>query len=158
MAYFSHAFAPYFEVVATLTPVRPDWLAWFWGSLRLVFKVTTRGSTQMYVLRKLTMKQVGRNYIVFLEQVCDMFKAIGHNLPRYREKQDTCMPQLLAAQEEWLVLLSYVYADIVRFCLELYSLFSRSPKGMVNYVQVSFSGGWAILPSLKDQTRAPSRW
>jgi len=68
-----------------------------------------------------------------------MLKAIGHNLPRYHEKRDTSRPQMLAAQDEWLALLSYVYADIVRFCLELYSIFSKNSKGMFYYVLVFLS-------------------
>lgn len=39
VVYFSRAFASFFDVVGSLTPLRPDWLGWFWGSLRLVFKV-----------------------------------------------------------------------------------------------------------------------
>lgn len=41
IASFSRAFAPYFDIVSIMAPVRPDWLAWFWGLLRLVFKVRT---------------------------------------------------------------------------------------------------------------------
>jgi hypothetical protein len=36
---FSKAFAPYFEIIDIFVQVKPDWLAWFWGSIRLVFKV-----------------------------------------------------------------------------------------------------------------------
>lgn len=43
IALFAHAFAPYFDIVGTMFHVRPDWLGWFWGAFRLIFKVKTKG-------------------------------------------------------------------------------------------------------------------
>jgi len=36
---FSQSFVPYFEIVGIFVSVKPEWLATFWGSLRLVLKV-----------------------------------------------------------------------------------------------------------------------
>lgn len=105
------------------------------------------------------MNQVGRNYIVFLEQACDMLKAIGHNLPRYHERLNTCKPQLPAAQHEWIVLLSYAYADLVQFFLELYLLFARNSRGMyctrVYYVQFSLRVEVGLRSSVGTSTCEP---
>ena len=39
MAAFSRAFAPYFDIINIFVQIKPEWLGWFWGSIRLVFKV-----------------------------------------------------------------------------------------------------------------------
>ena len=39
LAAFSHAFAPYFDIINIFVQIKPEWLGWFWGSIRLVFKV-----------------------------------------------------------------------------------------------------------------------
>lgn len=43
IAAFSHAFAPYFDIINIFVQIKPQWLAWFWGSIRLVFKVELLG-------------------------------------------------------------------------------------------------------------------
>lgn len=79
--------------------------------------------------------QIGSNYIIFLEQACELFKAVGQGLPRYQEIQESCRQYFQPAHHDKLVLLSYAYADIIRFCLELYCMFSRGSHGMSSYVQ-----------------------
>ncbi|KAF2273239.1 uncharacterized protein EI97DRAFT_436295 [Westerdykella ornata] len=107
---FSRSFAPYFEVVGGFTQLRPDCLGWFWGLVRLVFKV-------------------GSDYVLFLEAACDLLETLTQSLPRYQERKDAYSSLSLAAQREGLLLLSCVYADIVQFFLDLYCMFSRASKG-----------------------------
>lgn len=41
---FIRAFAPYFDVLSTCITLRPEWVHWFWGAVRLVVKVTWHSS------------------------------------------------------------------------------------------------------------------
>jgi hypothetical protein len=36
---FADSFAPFFDVVNIYCQIKPEWINWFWGSLRLVFQV-----------------------------------------------------------------------------------------------------------------------
>jgi hypothetical protein len=36
---FIRTFTPYFDVLSTCVKVQPEWIGWFWGTVRLVFKV-----------------------------------------------------------------------------------------------------------------------
>ncbi|KAF2266654.1 hypothetical protein CC78DRAFT_531460 [Lojkania enalia] len=111
IAHFSNVFAPYFDIVNIFVQIRPDLLGWFWGSIRLIFKV-------------------GSSYVLFLEKVADMFEAIARVLPQYRQFQDTCRQHSQNSQHHRLTsLMAYVYADIVQFCLDLYRIFSRGSQG-----------------------------
>ncbi|KAF4448088.1 nif-like protein [Fusarium austroafricanum] len=40
IASFSDAFAPFFDVISVYVSVKPEWAAWFWGSIWLVFKTS----------------------------------------------------------------------------------------------------------------------
>ncbi|KAF2184456.1 hypothetical protein K469DRAFT_185232 [Zopfia rhizophila CBS 207.26] len=112
IALFSHTFAPYFDIINNFVRIRPDWLGWFWGSIRLVFKI-------------------GSNYILFLEKIADMFESIAHVLPRYTQFHDTCRRQFQETRHDWPTsLMSYLYAEIIQFCLELYRIFSRGSQGV----------------------------
>ncbi|ORY12258.1 hypothetical protein BCR34DRAFT_306723 [Clohesyomyces aquaticus] len=112
IALFSHAFAPYFDIINIYVQIRPDWLGWFWGSIRLVFKL-------------------GSAYVLFLEKIADMFETVAMQLPQYQQFHHTCKGQFQETQQDRVTtLMSYVYADIVQFCLELYRMFSRGSPGV----------------------------
>jgi hypothetical protein len=44
IALFSNVFAPYFDIVNIFVQIKPDVLGWFWGMIRLVFKVAFASS------------------------------------------------------------------------------------------------------------------
>lgn len=123
---FSNAFAPFFDILGLLGDVRPHWLGWFWGLLQLVFKVRKRSPTTIHTL---TFSQSGIRYVLFLEQASDMIRAIAYGLPCYRDRLEPCTHSFRAKRSDWLVSLSYIYADIVQLLLELYCMFSRESKG-----------------------------
>ncbi|KAF2467048.1 uncharacterized protein BDR25DRAFT_267857 [Lindgomyces ingoldianus] len=108
---FSHVFAAFFDTISIYAQPRPDWLCWFWGSIGLVFKL-------------------GSNYVLFLEKIADMFESIAHALPQYQQFHDSCRRQFQEVRHDQMItLMSYVYADIIQFCLELYHMFSRGSQG-----------------------------
>jgi hypothetical protein len=80
--------------------------------------------------------QVGSHYVLFLEKACEMFSSMARSLPQYGQILTSCKQHFETAQQDDLILLSYVYADIVTFCLELYCMFSRGFHGTSNYVQI----------------------
>lgn len=49
IALFSRTFAPYFDLLSICAQVRPDWRGWFWGTVRLVFKVRLNPLLQTYI-------------------------------------------------------------------------------------------------------------
>ncbi|KAF2652460.1 hypothetical protein K491DRAFT_718890 [Lophiostoma macrostomum CBS 122681] len=110
IALFAHAFAPYFDMVNLFVELDPNWIAWFWGLLGLVFKV-------------------GSDHALFLERTCDVYKVMAHALPQYRQIHDSNKDQIQAEKGEHLALMSHVYADIIQFNLELYCMFSCSSQG-----------------------------
>lgn len=81
----------------------------------------------------LTVMQVGSNYAVFLEKIADMFESIAHTLPQYQQLHESCKHQLhfqSQSQDARLAaLMSYVYADMIQFCLDLYRMLSRGHHG-----------------------------
>lgn len=120
IAAFSHAFAPYFDIINIFVQIKPQWLAWFWGSVRLVFKM-------------------GSNYVLFLEKVADMFEHITHILPQYKHFYEACKLQFQQTQQDRLTtLMSYLYVDIVQFCLEVRRIFARGSPGVKLRHRLSF--------------------
>ena len=55
---FDHVFAPYFDILGTCVQVHPEWIGFFWGTVRLVFKVSALQSALINrtANRGLTMK------------------------------------------------------------------------------------------------------
>ena len=54
---------------------------------------------------------------------------MAHALPQYRSIYDSIKDQIQGEKREHLALLSHIYADIIRFNLELYCMFSSSSQG-----------------------------
>ncbi|PSN68713.1 hypothetical protein BS50DRAFT_490737 [Corynespora cassiicola Philippines] len=109
---FARSFSPYFDVLKDLDQVRPDWLGWFWGMLQLVFKAASK-------------------YAIFLEKVAQLLESIAHVLPVYRQIYQSCKAQYQSNNHDGrlVVLMSYVYADLMQFCLDVYRMFSRCSQG-----------------------------
>ncbi|OAL48734.1 hypothetical protein IQ07DRAFT_513277 [Pyrenochaeta sp. DS3sAY3a] len=115
LAIFVRNFAPYFDILSTCTQIRPEWIGWFWGTVRLVFKI-------------------GSNYVTFLEKIVDMFEVIAHILPPYQQIFETIQhagvdAQLPSEDARLAALLSHVYADLVQLFLDLYRTFCRGAQG-----------------------------
>ena len=96
--------------------------------------------------------QVGSDYVPFLEKITDMFEAIAHELPQYQQLHDSCRHQFQRRQDDRLTsLMSYVYADIIQFCLELYCMFSKGPQGMLDFTyKESFHLKQFVIPRVKN--------
>ncbi|KAF1940879.1 hypothetical protein EJ02DRAFT_405735 [Clathrospora elynae] len=112
---FIRSFAPYFDVLSTCVTLKPEWVGWFWGTVRLVFKV-------------------GSGYAFFLEKIADMFEAIANIVPPYQQIYEVCRHDILGShlddQDGHLAtLMSYVYTDLVQLCLDFYRVFCRGTQG-----------------------------
>ncbi|KAF2848970.1 hypothetical protein T440DRAFT_427681 [Plenodomus tracheiphilus IPT5] len=108
-------FAPYFDILTLCVQLRSEWPSWFWGSVRLIFKV-------------------GSNYPVFLDKVADMFETIAHIASPFRQIYDTCKrsessSHLNVENHHLAALMSTVYADVVYLFLDLYRIFCREAPG-----------------------------
>ena len=130
IAIFAHAFAPYFDVVHLVTESDATRIGFFWGLLQLVFQVhRTHFPDAQFCNTNPHLGQVGSDYLLFLERTCDAYKALAHALPQYQHIYTSTKDSIRSKDGELCVLLSHVYADIVRFNLELYCMFSSSSQG-----------------------------
>ena len=69
-----------------------------------------------------------------------MFEAIAHIIPPYQRIYETCKrnapdSHTQAEDHDLAALMSYVYADLVQLCLELYQIFCRGTQGMSTVFQ-----------------------
>jgi hypothetical protein len=69
--------------------------------------------------------------VTFLEKVAEMFEILSWTIPQYqlhldrcRERRDDMAPARL------IELMGMLYADVLKFCQEIYCMFSRGRKGM----------------------------
>jgi hypothetical protein len=77
------------------------------------------------------MLQVASDYVLFLEKIADLFEVMANILPPYQEIYVVCMQRMNnlhpAAEDERLTtLMSYVYADLIKLCLDCYRIFFRN--------------------------------
>jgi hypothetical protein len=82
-----------------------------------------------------------------------MFEAIAHILPPYQRIYETCRrnapdSHTQAGDHDLTALMSYVYADLVRLCLELCQTFCRGIQGMSAVFQLSQSYRWTGSPAM----------
>lgn len=72
-----------------------------------------------------------------------MFETIAHVLPQYQQLHAACKHQLRfqsQSQDERLAaLMSYVYADVIQFCLDVYRMFSRASHGKLLFLRTKNS-------------------
>ncbi|KAH7359977.1 hypothetical protein BKA66DRAFT_426346 [Pyrenochaeta sp. MPI-SDFR-AT-0127] len=114
-AFFVRTFAPYFDVLNICVQVRPEWVGWFWGIVRLVLKTSS-------------------DYPSVQEKIADMFEVVAHILPLYKHiyetsRRSTSDSQSHSEDDRLTALMSYVYADLVYFSLDVYHVFCRGSKG-----------------------------
>ncbi|RMZ66153.1 hypothetical protein GMOD_00005227 [Pyrenophora seminiperda CCB06] len=114
-ALFIRAFAPYFDVLGTCVKLRSEWIGGFWGLIHLIFKISS-------------------DYALLLEKIADTFEAVAQIIPPYQQiyevcKRNTSDPNVDAEGLRLAALMSYVYADLVQLCLELYQIFCRGFQG-----------------------------
>ncbi|KAI0166880.1 hypothetical protein GGR52DRAFT_555997 [Hypoxylon sp. FL1284] len=104
---------PYFDVVETFVQVKPEYMAIIWGSLKMIFKLSS-------------------NYISFLDKMADMFGNIADHLPAYGEYIATLQQRAAERGENYTRLakaLGYFYTDILGFCYSAYALFANKKHG-----------------------------
>ncbi|KAL5120085.1 hypothetical protein ACEQ8H_001910 [Pleosporales sp. CAS-2024a] len=112
LAMFVQAFAPYFHVLGICTRVKVEWPGCFWALIKLLFQAVEENR-------------------LFSEKVANMFEAIASILPPYHHmyairKRRLGHFQVPVEDEHLTMLMSYVYADLVRLCLDLYRIFFRN--------------------------------
>lgn len=74
--------------------------------------------------------------MLLFEKIADMFEAIAHTLPLYRQIYEVCNrctsdPHLKEDDLHLATLMSYVYFDTVLILLEIYRIFCRGAQGML---------------------------
>ena len=76
--------------------------------------------------------QAASKYAIFLEKVAQLLESIAHVLPVYRQIYQSCKAQYQSNNHDGrlVVLMSYIYADLMQFCLDVYRMFSRCSQGM----------------------------
>ncbi|KAH8730174.1 hypothetical protein GQ44DRAFT_700960 [Phaeosphaeriaceae sp. PMI808] len=117
-ALFVRAFAHYFSVLEICTQVRVEWPGCFWGLVRLIF-------------------QVASDYPLFLEKIADKIEVMASVLPPYHQIYAICKRRIDSSQtrtddKHLTTLMSYVYDDIIKICLDIYCIFFRDLEGPVS--------------------------
>jgi hypothetical protein len=82
-------------------------------------------------VRTLITIKLGTNLVEFLGNVCDMFEKIAFTLPQYATWFDLCRTHVKEKDKNRLgSALSFVYADMIDFCMHVYRIFSRARHGL----------------------------
>lgn len=69
--------------------------------------------------------------MLFLEKSADMFEALANLLPPYGQIYERIGSTPNTNEDRQLsTLMSYVYADIISLCLDIYKVFHRGLQGM----------------------------
>ena len=136
IARFASAFEPYFDTINIFVQVKPEYVAPFWGSIKIILQVCSSnalsaGCNSCSISRRLTRFQLGANHVTFLEKVGSMFEVLSFSLPQCQEfyescRQKSCEP---AKFERLVKLLSLVYEDVIAFCGEVIVMLCRRRRG-----------------------------
>lgn len=128
IAVFANAFAPYFDVVGVFVQIKPEWAGWFWGSIRLILQVCQVKKLLNEIATDGSPK-LGSNLTVCLDNVAKMFERIAFTLPQYQSWYEICRKNVRASDRDRLGhALSYIYSDMIQFCLHVHRIFSRSKR------------------------------
>ena len=76
--------------------------------------------------------QLGINQVVFLEKVAEMFEELSTSMPQYEQFYQICRDRASSetAPTRLVILLSYVYEDVVAFCEDVRrTLLARRTSG-----------------------------
>lgn len=79
--------------------------------------------------------QACNDYPSFQEKIADMFEVIAHILPPYKQIYEACRrnnshSHAQSEDDRLAAIMSYVYADLIHFSLDIYRIFCRDPRGM----------------------------
>ncbi|CAI6338080.1 unnamed protein product [Periconia digitata] len=109
---FVERFVPYLDLVDACIETSLDLAGWLWGIIGLVF-------------------EIGREYAFILVKAMDTLAGISTVLPDYQHLHDQHKHKLhIINDERWRILLSYVYADMMQHCVDLYHIFCRASSGV----------------------------
>ncbi|KAL3473036.1 hypothetical protein BJX99DRAFT_261719 [Aspergillus californicus] len=104
---------PYFQIVDIFVQTNPRYLGLFWGSLRLIF-------------------QLSSNYVEYLEKLSTMFDNFARALPSYEDMLEKFASTIVAQGKGFPPRLAQsmvdIYVDVMRFCYRALSLFSAKSK------------------------------
>jgi len=78
--------------------------------------------------------QISSDYTVLLEKIADAFESTAQILPPYQQIYEVCKRNIVdtdvdAGGHYLAAVMSYVYVDLVQWCLELYQVFCRGVRG-----------------------------
>jgi hypothetical protein len=78
--------------------------------------------------------QLGGNLVSFLENVAKMFENLAFTLPQFSSWYELCQKNVWTSEQDRLGhALSFIYSDVIEFCLHVYQIFTRSTKSMIAY-------------------------
>ncbi|KAF2006201.1 hypothetical protein P154DRAFT_517874 [Amniculicola lignicola CBS 123094] len=140
---------PFFAIISTFAQSNADIACLIWGSFRLLF-------------------HFGQNYATFLERIYTMLDDMIEVLPAYEEYVDQVQSRYAQGSADFaprlLKALSFVYSDILDFCLGALKILSPK-RGARAKVKVIWGIGWrpfderfrAILERFDKHTHALER-
>ncbi|KAH8732523.1 hypothetical protein GQ44DRAFT_697766 [Phaeosphaeriaceae sp. PMI808] len=94
--------------------------------------------------------KLGNNLVSFLENVAKMFERLAFTLPQFQSWFDLCKKNVRTCDKDRLGhALSFIYSDIIQFCLHVYRLFSRCTKssGLLNRAKSATGLVWKPFQS-----------
>lgn len=120
---------PFFDIIALFVSAHPEFAAIAWGSLRLVFVVSSdswlptawRDSVETNAVK------LGQNHAQFLKGVCELFQAMSLKLPIYEDflRKWTSLHSGQQPPVRLITAMAYIYADLIQFCFDICQIFSR---------------------------------
>ncbi|KAL2822752.1 hypothetical protein BDW59DRAFT_149096 [Aspergillus cavernicola] len=125
---------PYFQIVDIFVQTNPQYIGLFWGSLRLLFKLSS-------------------NYIEYLEKLAAMFANMAGCLPVYENFLETFSTAIVEKGKRLPPRLAQslvdIYVDVMRFCYRALRLFGAKCQAGLRFT-TSIIGRLAWKPFDKE--------
>jgi hypothetical protein len=105
------------------------------SSLPCKIQISVLGLLTVISSNGLTGLKLGSSYVSFLEKISDMFEKMAETLPMYEEFIATIRARVLKKEqfvpERLLKNLAIIYSDVIQFCQEACSLFTKRKGGCI---------------------------
>jgi predicted O-linked N-acetylglucosamine transferase (SPINDLY family) len=129
IASLADTLSPFFEIVEIFIQNNPRYVGLAWGAMRLVFHVSFPPGARSALYHRLTVYQLGSNYISFLEKLSHMFEVIASKLSVYEEHARILQARAVERKQQVSIrlikALAYIYSDIIQFCQYSCNLFAK---------------------------------
>lgn len=110
---FSASLAPYFDIITIFVSSHPECAALVWGSLRLIFALSS-------------------NFVTYLEKVAELLDKLASSLPAYGQYVDLLRERYDKTGRDhsrFASALGVLYADLLVFCHHVCLTLSRKRMG-----------------------------